>query len=238
MPHRRYAALVCLGVSALARAAVPDPCTELPKPAVVLERVTAKPTENTRYGVGQLNALGHQENRPGRTILGLTRGQAVTSYALKLPGYRDASGRWECVSPQITVRYGFSPMTVYVAREFPAGSCAHGEIHAHEMRHVAAYAEHIAAIEANLTQTLQRRFNGTAPWRGPAGEIAEKLRKELDERWLPYLQREIAKVDTAQARIDTDEEYERVAASCKGEITQKLAALPVAGKPAMPRAGR
>ena len=238
MPFRRYAALAGLAVGTLARAAVPDPCAELPKPSVVLERVSAKPVDNLNYGIGQLNALGQREHRPGRKILGLTRGQAVASYALNMPGYRDGSGRWECISPQITVRYGFSPMTVYVAREFPAGSCAYGEIHTHEMRHVAAYEQHIAAIEADLTQTLQRRFSGTAPWRGPAGQVAERLRTELDERWLPYIQREIAKVESAQARIDTDEEYERVAASCNGEITRKMAALQTSAKPAMPRAAR
>ena len=203
-----------------------------------LERVSAKPVDNLGYGIGQLNTLGRNENRPGRQVLGLTRGQAVAAYALNMPGYRDASGRWECVSPQITMRYGFAPMTVYVAREFPAGSCAHGEIRAHEMRHVAAYEEHIAAIEAELTQTLQRRFNGASPWRGPAGEVAEKLRKELDERWLPYIQREIAKVDAAQARIDSDEEYERVAASCNGEIAQRLAARQAPAKPVAQRPAR
>ena len=237
MPLRRWAGLLALAIGGLARAAAPDPCAELPKPTVTLERVTAKPVDSASYGIGQLTALGHAENRPGRKVLGLTRGQAIASYALNLPGLRDASGRWECVSPQITVRYGFNPMTVYVAREFPAGSCAYGEIHAHEMRHVAAYEEHIAAIEAELTKTLQRRFNGTAPWRGPAGEIAEKLRRELDERWLPYLQREIAKVDGAQAKIDTDEEYERVAASCNGEIKEALAKLSP-GKGSAARAGR
>jgi hypothetical protein len=35
---------------------------------------------------------------------------------------------------------------------------------------------------------------------------------------VPFVKREINKVDAAQALIDTPEEYARVAASCGGEI--------------------
>ena len=134
------------------------------------------------------------------------------------PQVLDASGRWECASPQITVRYGFSPMTVYVAREFPPGSCAYREIHAHEMRHVRAYQDHLKAIEKPIADALQARFAGTAPWRGPKGEANARLQQELQERWVPYVKREINKVDAAQALIDTPEEYARVAESCNGEV--------------------
>ena len=37
-------------------------------------------------------------------------------------------------------------------------------------------------------------------------------------RWVPFVKREINKVDATQALIDTPEEYARVAASCGGEI--------------------
>ena len=46
--------------------------------------------------------------------------------------------------------------------------------------------------------------------------------KELDERWLPYVNREMRKVDEAQALIDAPEEYARLAEACNGEI-KKLA---------------
>ena len=43
----------------------------------------------------------------------------------------DASGRWECLSPQRQVSFGYAPLSVHVAREFPPGSCAYREILAH-----------------------------------------------------------------------------------------------------------
>lgn len=211
-------------LTALALPARGDPCDELPKPAVTLQRVESRPVDNLTYGIQALNNLGADQHRPGRQILGLTRGMATAAYTLSLPGITDPSGRWECTSPQITVRYGFTPITVYVAREFPAGSCGHGEIHAHEMRHVAAYQAHIADIEKSIGETLSRRFDTGDVWRAPAGETLVKVRKEMEERWIPYIQREIAKVSVAQAAIDSAEEYERVANACNGDIRKQLTA--------------
>ena len=137
--------------------------------------------------------------RPGRQVLGLTRGTAVVSFQTRIVSYVAPDGRWECASPQLTLTYGFEPLTVYVAREFPPGSCAHKEIYEHEMRHVETYQAHLLAIEKGLADLLTARFATGKVWRSPAGQIAGYLQRELDERWIPYIQREIAKVEAAQA---------------------------------------
>lgn len=199
-----------------------DPCDELPRPSVRVERQKSQPALNTSYGIAALNNLGAAVARPGHQVLGLTRGTASASLSMQAPAIIDASGRWECASPQITLRYGFNPLTVYVAREFPPGSCTYREIHEHEMRHVKTYEEHLAAIEPALTELLSARFASGGPWRGRRGEIAARLQRELDQRWLPMVEREIRRVDAAQALIDTDEEYERVANACDGEIRKRL----------------
>jgi hypothetical protein len=155
-------------------------------------------------------------------VLGLTRGNATVSFAANTPSIIDPTGRWECASPQITLTFGFSPMTVYIASEFPQGSCAFKEIYEHEMRHVEAYQTHIASLEKQLSETLNARFANGTVWRGPVGQTASRLRQELDARWAPYVQRQIKRVDEAQARIDTAEEYERVANACDGEIKKAL----------------
>jgi hypothetical protein len=90
------------------------------------------------------------------------------------------------------------------------------------MRHVEAYQTHIASLEKQLTETLNARFANGTVWRGPVGQTASRLRQELDARWAPYVQRQIKRVDEAQARIDTAEEYERVANACDGEIKKAL----------------
>lgn len=199
-----------------------DPCDELPKPSVQIERLPTRLALNTSYSIAALNNLGASVARPGHQVLGLTRGTASASLGSRTPGMLDSRQRWECASPQIILRYGFSPLTVYVAREFPPGSCAHREIYDHEMRHVKTYEDHLVAIEKELSEALNARFATGTPWRAPAGEVAARLQRELDERWLPYVQRQIRAVEQAQALIDTDEEYARVANSCDGEIKKVM----------------
>ncbi|PKO41757.1 MAG: hypothetical protein CVU33_00205 [Betaproteobacteria bacterium HGW-Betaproteobacteria-6] len=199
-----------------------DPCDALPKPSVTIKRIEERLSTNTEYSYKSLTNIGAALARPGKQVLGLTRGSATVSFASHTPAITDPSGRWECASPQITLSFGFSPMTVYVAREFPAGSCAYKEIYEHEMRHVEAYQKHIASIEKGLTESLNARFATGSIWRGPVGQTAARLRQELDTRWAPYVQRQIKLVDEAQARIDTAEEYERVANACEGAIGKVL----------------
>lgn len=206
--------------------ALADECDDLPLPAVTLKRIEAPVTLNLSYSYGSLTNIGRQIAAPGNKILGLTRGNAVVRFATQIPSYIERSGRFECASPQITVLYGFKPMTLYVAREFPPGSCAHKEIYEHEQRHVKTYEDHLASIEKDIAATLSQRFATGKPWRGPVGQTASRLQQELDERWLPYITREIERVKTAQAQIDTPEEYARISESCGGEIKNRLARGP------------
>lgn len=199
-----------------------DPCDALPKPSVTIKRIDERLSTNTEYSHQSLTNIGAALARPGKQVLGLTRGNATVSFASQTPAITDPSGRWECASPQITLSFGFSPMTVYVAREFPEGSCAFKEILDHEMRHVEAYRKHIASIEKTLTESLTARFATGTVWRGPVGQTAARLRQELDARWAPYVQRQIKRVDEAQAKIDTAEEYQRVANACDGAVGKVL----------------
>lgn len=215
---------VLLGYSLLATLGVAqaDECASLPPPSVTIKRLDGDPAFRQNYGYRQLTALGAERSRPGLQVLGLTRGKAVVRYENKMPALTDLSGRWECSSPQITLHYGFQPLTVFVAREFAAGSCAYQEIHAHEMRHVDTYRKHSAAIEQEIVATLQQRFVAKSPWRGPTGEMQQRLAQEMEQRWIPYISRLLNKAEADQALIDTPEEYEKVAASCQGEIRRIL----------------
>lgn len=202
-----------------------DPCAELPKPSVTLQRIDEPVKQDDRYPYRTLTSLAGERTRPNQTVLGLTRGKVVARIALRAPRLVDASGRWECLSPQLQVSFGYAPLTVHVAREFPPGSCAYQEILAHEQKHVDTYRQHAQAIEQELAATFAARFTADPqPWRGAAGQLGERLQKELDERWLPFIQRRLAAVEVAQAAVDAPEEYERVSLACDGEIRKRLQA--------------
>lgn len=198
-----------------------DECDQLPKPSITVNRLEERVSVNTRYNHKELNHLASTLARPGKQVLGLTRGNAVVKIATSTHLVIDRTGRWECASPQISLTIGYSPLTVYVANEFPEGSCAYKAIYQHELRHVETYLAHLASIEKGLVDTLNRRFATGEPRRGPVGQTRDQLQRELDERWLPYVLREINRGDKAQALIDTPEEYARVSNSCGGEIRKR-----------------
>lgn len=214
---RSFAALLAL---LLAGPLWADACDQLPKPSVTVKRLEEQLTVDKQYGYRELTHLGSALAQPGKQVLGLTRGKATAQFSTTITRHVDRSGRWECASVQLTVTYGFSPMTVYVAREFAEGSCAFNEIYQHEMRHAKTYQAHLVRIENDLAATLNRRFATGSPWRGPIGQTGNQLERELNERWLPYIQREINRVDADQTLIDSPEEYARVANSCHGEISR------------------
>ena len=199
----------------------PDECDQLPKPSVTVKRLEERFTVNTEHSYKVLNHLGSAVARPGNQVLGLTRGNASVQFSSSTPMHVERSGRWECASPQLVLTLGFSPMMVYVAKEFPVGSCAYNEIYQHELRHVNTYQAHLKSIEKDLLDTLNRRFAAGSFWRGPVGQTHAQLQRELNERWLPYIKREIGRGDEAQALIDTAEEYARVANACNGEIRKR-----------------
>lgn len=219
---RRLGLLAGFWFALAANGARADLCAGLPPPAATVQKLEARVATNLEFSVGGLTRLAAAIARPQHQVLGLTRGQAVVRYKLEIQRQLDPSGQWECASSKIVLAYGFDPLTVFVAREFPPGSCAYQEIHTHELRHLETYKAQVDKVEAEITGALQRRFADLTPWRGPAGQAQGNLQRELGERWIPYVKLLLERVEADQALIDTPEEYARIAASCNGEISQRL----------------
>ncbi len=206
----------------LSGSAWPDECDSLLPPSVTVKRLEEPLSLITNHNHREITVLASTEHRPEKSALGLTRANATVKFDVKTSSFVDHQGRWECASPQIVVSFGYSPMTVYVASEFPKGSCAFNEIYQHELRHVKTYQDHLASIEREIAETLNRRFATGGPWRGPVGQAHARLEKELHERWMPYIKQRIASAESAQKLIDTPQEYARVGNSCHGEIKRLI----------------
>ncbi len=136
-----------------------------------------------------LKAMSDRYADPRSVVLGLTQGKAFASAKVGSKLLRDATGRWECATHQVSIEIGYKPITIYVGREFPEGSCAFKEVHGHEMRHARIYLDHARSILPEIDAALRQRFLGSDPVRGPAGSTQERIQKELADRWLPYVKR-------------------------------------------------
>ena len=195
-----------------------DLCAQLQPPSVTVKRRDEALVVSSEYGYRELTHLGADIAHKGNAVLGLTRGKTRVRFLIQTDRYVDRSGRWECASPKITVTYGFNPLAVYIAKEFPKGSCAYDEVLKHEMRHVDANRAHLAAIEPKIREALVKRFVTGDYWRGAVGSSTKQLQRERDARWLPFIRREIDRGTAAQAEIDSPAEYQRVSQACGGEI--------------------
>ena len=154
---------------------------------------------------------------PNSFVLGLTKTESRMSIGLNGPMLVDPVSGYECVAPKITVSLFYSPIVVYVGREFPPGSCAYQEILAHEMRHLKTYLDHLPKVEVTVRAALSKRFDNK-PLYAPAGRARALLQQEINTGWMTYIKNEMAKVEVLQAAIDTPQEYARLSKVCKGEV--------------------
>lgn len=199
-------------------------CSGLPKTTVVVTLAESGIQKNYSYSFTSLKGMTDRYVDPTIDVLGLTVGNAVVRTEIQSRLLQDSAGAWECSTHEIAIQMGFSPIVVYVGKEFPQGSCGFTEIDAHEMRHAEIYQAHAQRVIAEANEVLRARFDALGILRGPLGSTQERIRAELAERWVPYLRRLLGKAEILQRGVDTRAEYERVAGSCQGEIKKVIRA--------------
>ncbi len=154
---------------------------------------------------------------PGSYVLGLTRAESRVAIAVHGRMLQDPDSGYECVAPRLEVNLYYLPIVVYVGREFAPGTCAYNEILAHEMRHLDVYRDFLPQAEKIVSAALARRFEGK-PLYAPSGQARNLLQREIDTGWMPFIKKEMAKVEVLQAAIDTPQEYARLGKVCAGEV--------------------
>lgn len=193
----------------------------LPRPVLRIQRVDNGYSIDRQLSYAALTGIGANARKHGRkNVLGLTRAETAATIHIRLARLLDDRSGRECVSPEIEVTIAFKPMTVYIGREIPPGSCSYREILGHELRHVAAYRDHLPKVETAVRDRMEQRFNGDILY-GSRGDLENGLKEEISGHWLPLLDSEIRKVEAVQAQIDSVDEYDRMERACGGEL-QKL----------------
>lgn len=150
-------------------------------------------------------------------VLGLTRTESRMSISSGGPMLTDPLSGYECIAPKIEVKLYYTPIVIYVGSEFAPGTCAYQEILAHEMRHLKTYLDYLPKVELVVRKALSNRFDNK-PLYARRGEAASLLQREIDTGWMPWMKREMMKVEAQQAQIDTPQEYMRLSRVCKGEV--------------------
>ena len=208
-------------------AAQSNGCDGFPTPTLSVESVLAPIQRDDALTVAQLTRLpGRSPGPVGTTsghVLGLTQArygeQSQVSALFKAMG----DGTY-CSAPRaVTVTFGFQKRTVHVAREIPAESCLHGEVLAHEMRHVAVDEELLREFMPQIRSRLEEVVARLEPVRSRSqAQAMAAIRRPLESAMRGIMRDFGRERDRRQARIDTVEEYERVSRVCNGEARNYL----------------
>jgi hypothetical protein len=153
----------------------------------------------------------------GTFVLGLTTTRAGSTIEHNSRFLRNPISNYECVSSQIETKLYYEPAVIYIGREFAPGTCAYQEILAHEMRHLNTYFKQLPKVETVVRAALRKRFETRAVY-APKGQVEEFLVAEFSNIWIPYLTKELTRVESLQALIDTPEEYARLSRVCEGAV--------------------
>ena len=209
--------LLCTLAPASARTAFQARCEDtIGKSVSVMSSKQEGYRVDNSYSFHGLSAL--KGNRAsGSYVLGLTRTESRVSIGIQGRMLEDPATGYECVAPRLEVKLHYLPIVVYVGREFVPGSCAYREILAHELRHRDIYLDFLPRAERVVGEALARRFEGK-PLYAPRGQARDLLQREIDSGWMPFIKRELGKVERLQASIDTPQEYARLGKVCAGEV--------------------
>ena len=165
--------------------------------------------------------LTQMANRMQDFTVGLTQSTMGTSARWKNNSIVDNRRDMACMRPDITIILSIKPHTVYVAREFAAGSCAYQEILAHEQAHVRVNEQYLASTGKWLSENLKKHF-GNQIYYGQYDLLSSQLSQAIEQGWIADAQAVYQENKIAHERIDSPQEYARTSAACNGAIDSAL----------------
>ena len=198
--------------------------TRLPPVEIrVLTEQELPPLDLTR-SAAELAVLRKQPLKAGEVVVGLTQVRQRYDMRWSYQGLRERNGARSCIRSRIEVKLILNQQ-VYVATEFPAGTCGYDEVLAHEQRHVAANLAQLEKTARFVEDSLREQEGGAAPWMGEPAALRETVLERARVSWMAQLEANFHQVDREHAIIDSVEESQRYRQLCNGEMARTLRGL-------------
>jgi hypothetical protein len=210
-------------------------CPAYVEPEVTITPIFGKPVFVYSVPMRQLKAMSVSADVPEAVrasrqsaqsrVGGLTEQRPVVSSEIVTQLYT-LPNRESCAQiKKVNLTLAVKEIRVYIAREFPPGSCSHAKVVEHEMKHVgmmAGYLHNFPPVAMRHVRTFLDRIGMVRVPNDPNGEQAQRI---LSKEMSAYSSRFTAELTTAfhimSERVDTPEEYRHVSESCMGE-TQRI----------------
>ncbi|WP_085557176.1 hypothetical protein [Azospirillum agricola] len=202
-------------------------CPVFPPASVSFDITLAPLQRNDGLAIAQLTRLPGRTSGPAGSarghVLGLTQARYGEQSQVSALFQRLPDGSYCASANVLTVSFGFQQRVVHVARELPPGSCIHGEVLAHEMRHVAVDEALLREFAPVIRQRLDEAVARLAPVRSRSQQQAmASVRRPLEAAMRTAMQEFGRERDRRQAQVDTVEEYARIRQVCNGEVAKYL----------------
>jgi hypothetical protein len=178
-------------------------------------RVVAEPIiYTTDYSLSGADLTLNADPGAGRVVHGLTRTNLRSSVVLRGTGVTHPVTHRHCLRPNIEVSLAFTPMTVYISRDLPPGSCEFSSTTRHELQHVATYRAFLDSITPAIEKELLDYFGNRIFYYASESDAQTGMNREANDRIGPYIEESMKQVQARQALLDTREEYDRLERSC------------------------
>jgi len=190
-------------------------CASLPPARIEVRQGAIDILIDDQLPYRQLTRLGEDNPATHRT-LGLTKADFRQEARIETTGLSDSSGGRSCARPQIVLELTMAPMTVYVASELADNACGHSAVLEHEMKHVAAFREHLAATARTLDAEVPQLFGQQIIFARDASALEAQIRQVLQTYLHEFTARNAVQLKDRQAAVDSVEEYSRINDACGG----------------------
>lgn len=171
--------------------------------------------------------MGHKTAPGGGQVLGLGGGEIESSYK---SGFEitPVKGGYCVVVHEIRAKFIAKPQ-IHVASNFEEGSCEYSEVLFHEQKHIEAlrlfHRKHTKNLRAKLRE-VSKAIPAVKPVpQEQVKRIQKKLLQYVQVEMNGYFQEILKELQQTQQKIDSPEEYERVAKKCR-KWEQKLSKQP------------
>lgn len=155
----------------------------------------------------------------GMISLGITHYEPVLEFRLPVGIVTFPDGTSCAHVERADVTIGYRDVTVYIAREIPEGSCGFSEIMAHERKHIAVNREVLDEYTPLIRQRLAEYLKLNGMFREERVDYAVSLLKEKLHAILDEMgQKMVSDIRIRQKAIDSPGEYNRLTASCNGQL--------------------
>lgn len=150
----------------------------------------------------------------GKAFAGLTRGSYTHQMSAK--GRYGRSNNGFCVYlTEVDFTFEFKDLFIFVAKEYPRGSCRYNTTLAHEMQHVNLYKASFTRHAPALKATLESAAKSLPPlWVPNQQDGLKKSMEKLDAMLKPHITAFWEEARRNNAAIDTEQSYRILDQQC------------------------